>query len=59
MAAMCGQAVVVVEENHSRLAEIEQAVALLPEDMAVGFVINKAHRNQGKGYGYGYYYGAG
>ncbi|SEH71797.1 receptor protein-tyrosine kinase [Rheinheimera pacifica] len=59
MASMCGQAVVVVEENHSKLAEIEQAVALLPKDIAIGFLINKAHRNQGKGYGYGYYYGAG
>lgn len=59
MASMCGQAVVVVEENRSKLAEIEQAVALLPDDIAIGFVINKAHRNQGKGYGYGYYYGAG
>ncbi|MDP4536387.1 XrtA-associated tyrosine autokinase [Alkalimonas collagenimarina] len=54
LAAMCGQAVVVVEENESKLAEIDQAVALLPEDLAVGFVINKAHRNQGKGYGYYY-----
>lgn len=59
MASMCGQAVVVVEENHSKLAEVEQAVALLPKDIAIGFLINKAHRNQGKGYGYGYYYGAG
>jgi protein-tyrosine kinase len=58
MAAMCGQAVVVVEENRTRLAEIEQSVSLLPKDMAIGFLINKAHRNQGKGYGYGYYYGA-
>lgn len=54
LASMCGQAVVVVEENESKLAEIDQAVALLPEDLAVGFVINKAHRNQGKGYGYYY-----
>jgi len=37
MASMCGQAVVVVEENHSKLAEIEQAVALLPKDVATGF----------------------
>lgn len=58
MASMCGQAVVVVEENSTKLSEIEQAVALLPKDLAVGFLINKAHRNQGKGYGYGYYYGA-
>ncbi|MBZ9611715.1 XrtA-associated tyrosine autokinase [Rheinheimera maricola] len=58
MASMCGQAVVVVEENRTKLAEIEQAVALLPKDLAVGFLINKAHRNQDKGYGYGYYYGA-
>jgi protein-tyrosine kinase len=54
LASMCGQAVVVVEENESKLAEIDQAVALLPEEIAVGFVINKAHRNQGKGYGYYY-----
>lgn len=59
LAAMCGQGVLVVEENKTKLASIEQSVALLPADMAVGFVINKAHRNQGKGYGYGYYYGAG
>lgn len=58
MATMCGQAVVVVEENSTKLTEIEQAVALLPKDIAIGFLINKAHRNQGKGYGYGYYYGA-
>ena len=54
LASMCGQAVVVIEENQTKLAEIEQAVALLPEELAVGFVINKAHRNQGKGYGYYY-----
>lgn len=59
MASMCGQAVVVLEENRTKIAEIEQAVALLPKDVATGFLINKAHRNQGKGYGYGYYYGAG
>lgn len=59
LAAMCGQGVLVVEENRTRLAEIEQSVSLLPAEMAVGFLINKAHRNQGKGYGYGYYYGAG
>ncbi len=58
MASMCGQALIVVEENRTKLAEIEQAVALLPQDIAVGFLINKAHRNQAKGYGYGYYYGA-
>lgn len=58
LASMCGQAVLVVEENKTRLAEIEQSVALLPSDMAVGFLINKACRTQGKGYGYGYYYGA-
>lgn len=54
LAAMCGQAVVVVEENQTKITEIDQAVALLPEELAVGFVINKAHRNQGKGYGYYY-----
>lgn len=57
LAAMCGQALLVVEENNSKLAEIEQAVALLPEELAVGFLINKAYRTRGKEYGYGYYYG--
>lgn len=58
LASMCGQALLVLEENKTRLTEIEQSVSLLPTDMAVGFLINKACRNQGKGYGYGYYYGA-
>lgn len=57
LAAMCGQAVVVVEENRTNLNELEKAISLLPADLAVGFVINKAthHADKGYGYGYGYY----
>jgi protein-tyrosine kinase len=57
VAMMCGQAIIVIEENKSKLAEIEQSIALMPPEIAVGFVINKAHRTQVGDYGYGYYYG--
>lgn len=57
VAMMCGQALIVIEENKSKLAEIEQSIALIPPEIAVGFVINKAHRTQASEYGYGYYYG--
>lgn len=57
VATMCGQAIIVVEENKSKLSEIEQSIALIPPEIAVGFVINKAHRAQAGDYGYGYYYG--
>ena len=57
VAMMCGQAIIVIEENKSKLSEIEQSIALIPPEIAVGFVINKAHRTQIGDYGYGYYYG--
>jgi protein-tyrosine kinase len=56
LAAMCGQAVIVLEENKTKLAELEKALTLLPPDIAVGFVINKAYYSRDKGYGYGYGY---
>lgn len=59
LAGMCGQAVIVVEEKRTKLNELEQALSLLPPELAVGFVINKAHYSRDKGYGYGYGYYAG
>lgn len=56
LAAMCGQAVIVVEEKRTKLNELEQALSLLPKELAVGFVINKAYYSRDKGYGYGYGY---
>ncbi len=56
LAAMCGQAVIVLEENKTKLNELEKAISLLPPDLATGFVINKAHYSRDKGYGYGYGY---
>jgi receptor protein-tyrosine kinase len=61
MAEQCGQGVVVVEEHKSKLSDVQTAVELLPENMAVGFVLNKSisqDPEHGYGYGYGYYYGA-
>ena len=56
LAGMCGQAVVVLEENKTKLNELERALSLLPKELAVGFVINKAYYSRDKGYGYGYGY---
>ena len=50
------QAVVVLEENKTKLNELDKALNLLPKDLAVGFVINKAYYSRDKGYGYGYGY---
>lgn len=56
LASMCGQAVVVLEENKTKLNELDRALSLLPKELAVGFVINKAYYSRDKGYGYGYGY---
>ncbi len=56
LAGMCGQAVIVLEENKTKLNELEKAISMLPPDLATGFVINKAHYSRDKGYGYGYGY---
>lgn len=64
MTNLAGQAVVVIEEGKTKLADISSAVEQLNPDMAKGFVVNKSQKsNAGLGYGYGYgaygYYNAG
>jgi protein-tyrosine kinase len=60
MAEQCGQGVIVVEELRSKVSEVRKAVSLLPEKMAVGFVLNKViHSSTEDSYGYGYYYSTG
>ncbi|WP_371375711.1 XrtA-associated tyrosine autokinase [Thalassotalea aquiviva] len=61
LAQLMGQALLVVEENHSSLEEIKKANELLPDTMAKGAVLNKAiyapnaaYGYYGYGYGYGY-----
>lgn len=58
LSSLIGQAIVVVEENKSKLADVKEAVSLLNSDMAIGFVINKSVNKKDYGYGYGYGYGA-
>ena len=48
--------VVVLEENKTKLNELDKALNLLPKELVVGFVINKAYYSRDKGYGYGYGY---
>ncbi|WP_281560861.1 XrtA-associated tyrosine autokinase [Thalassomonas sp. RHCl1] len=52
LANLMGQALVVVEESHSKIADIQKAVDSLNEDLAIGFVINKAVQTQKDMYGY-------
>ena len=58
MAEQCGQGIIVVEEFKSKVSEVQTAVKLLPESMAIGFVMNKVS-DPSETQGYGYYYGAG
>ena len=43
-------------ESFCKLNELEKALSLLPKELAVGFVINKAYYSRDKGYGYVYGY---
>lgn len=52
LANLMGQALVVVEESHSKIADIQKAVDSLNEELAIGFVINKAVQTQKEMYGY-------
>jgi receptor protein-tyrosine kinase len=53
-----GQALLVVEESKTRIADIQKATENLHEDLALGLVLNKAIRSHKDLYGYyGYGYG--
>lgn len=54
---LVGQAVIVVHEGRTRQKDVSSAIALLDDELAIGFVLNKsaaARRAEGYGYGYGY-----
>lgn len=58
LANLAGQAILVTEENKTRLNDVKKAVEQLNPEMAIGFIINKAQStNTDSGYGY-YYAGA-
>lgn len=57
LSSFMGQALVVVEESKTPIADIRKATEHLSEDLAVGLVINKAirsHKDMYGYYGYGY-----
>ncbi|WP_143871124.1 XrtA-associated tyrosine autokinase [Catenovulum sediminis] len=57
LANLAGQIIIVVEEEATRLGELKQAIEQLDKDKAIGFVVNKAKKNNSaSGYGYGYAY---
>ena len=59
LANLMGQAIIVVEESKTSIADIKFATEHLNEDMALGLVLNKAIRSHKDLYGYyGYGYGA-
>ena len=58
LANLMGQAIVVVEESKTLLADIKKATENLNENLALGLVLNKAIRSHKDMYGYyGYGYG--
>ncbi|RKF14401.1 exopolysaccharide biosynthesis protein [Alginatibacterium sediminis] len=56
---LVGQAIVVVQQDSTKISQITAATELLNEDLAVGYVMNKSVRGKLNGYGYGYGYGYG
>ncbi len=55
---LVGQAIIVVEESKTKLADVKKAASQLNEDIAIGFVMNKTVNTKKDGYGYyGYGYG--
>ncbi|MDO6763573.1 XrtA-associated tyrosine autokinase [Agarivorans sp. 1_MG-2023] len=54
-----GQAVVVVEQDSTKMAAIKSAVSQFSEELAIGYVLNKAVHGKTGTYGYGYGYGYG
>ncbi len=56
MANLVGQAIIVVEENETKLNDIEVAVSQLDKDLAIGYLVNKSRGSYRDHYGYGYYY---
>lgn len=56
LANLAGQALIVVEESKTKLADLNSAVETLDPDMAKGFVVNKSLRLRSGEHGYGYYY---
>lgn len=57
LANLMGQAIVVVEESKTAIADVQKATEPLNENLAVGIVVNKAirtHKDMYGYYGYGY-----
>lgn len=59
LANLMGQAVIVVEESKTKIADVQNAASQLNENMAIGFVLNKTIKSTKDTYGYyGYGYGS-
>ncbi len=55
IAGLVGQVVFVIETGKTPQSLVEEALEMLPEEQAVGLVLNKNEGLSGKGYYYGYY----
>ena len=59
LATLVGQVVMVVESGKTPQAVVEEAMELIPDDKAIGLVLNKSEGRRGHYYGYyGGYYGS-
>ncbi|MGF1692183.1 XrtA-associated tyrosine autokinase [Photobacterium kagoshimensis] len=56
LSKLLGQAMIVVEQDKTKIADVKAAVSQLNKDMAIGFIMNKAVRGAYSQYGYGYGY---
>lgn len=54
LAELVGQVLIVVEEDKTHLANVQELISLLPDECAKGLVVNKCIKPKKVGYGYGY-----
>ncbi len=62
MSRLVGQALIVVDQDKTKMVAVQEAIDELDRDLAIGFVMNKVVRGAfhfGYGYSYGYGYGYG
>ncbi len=56
LTSIVGQQLIVVEENKTKVSDLESAISLLNKDRAIGLVLNKANQRQNGYFGNGYQY---
>jgi receptor protein-tyrosine kinase len=58
LSSLMGQAMVVVEQDKTKMSDLKSAISNLHEELIIGLILNKAVRGSFSNLGYGYGYGS-